>query len=53
MQGLYNYTGQHESELDFVEGDIILILETDDSGWYSGFLGGSTGFFPIAYAQDI
>lgn len=39
-RALYDYDAQSDLELSFKEGDLITILEKDDSGWWHGELNG-------------
>ncbi|CAG0899098.1 unnamed protein product [Darwinula stevensoni] len=50
---VYSYDAQSPDELTIGEGDIVTILEMDDSGWWYGELQGRLGFFPGNYAQII
>lgn len=34
MVALYDYEAEEEGELTFAEGDRIVLLEQDDSGWW-------------------
>ena len=40
-----------EDELIFQVGDKIKILAKDESGWWTGELNGTEGFFPANYVQ--
>lgn len=51
---LYDYDGQGDQELTFRQGDIIVILEKDESGWWQGELNGKIGIFPAAeWVEEI
>lgn len=45
---LYDYDAQSEQELSFKAGDVISILDKDESGWWHGELNGRVGVFPAA-----
>ncbi|KAH3744713.1 protein kinase C and casein kinase substrate in neurons protein [Pelomyxa schiedti] len=55
VRAMFDYTGQEDSELSFVEGDIILVENKDPSGWWKGTLGagGKSGLFPSNYVEII
>mmetsp|Transcript_11027 Transcript_11027/g.33761 ORF Transcript_11027/g.33761 Transcript_11027/m.33761 type:complete len:529 (-) Transcript_11027:49-1635(-) len=42
----YDYDSGDPSELSFKAGDIITVLEKDESGWWHGELNGASGVFP-------
>lgn len=47
---LYDYEAQSENELTFKEGDIIIVREKYDDGWWYGHLeSGEEGLFPSNY----
>ena len=39
--------------LSFVAGDVIDVLEQDESGWWEGVLNGAIGVFPGSYVQVL
>jgi Fes/CIP4, and EFC/F-BAR homology domain/SH3 domain len=45
-RALYDYEAQDEGELSFYTGDIINVLQQDDSGWWQGELRGRIAVFP-------
>merc|ERR1712087_993214 len=51
----YDYNGEDESQLTFNEGDRIVVLEEDESGWWTGRLekNGKDGYFPATYIKPI
>ncbi len=52
-RALYDYVGADQHELDFMAGDIINVIEKDNnSGWWTGELGGRTGLFPSNYVEE-
>lgn len=47
VRAKHNYKGSPaDGELSFAKGDIIRVLNKDESGWWKGDLNGRTGFFP-------
>lgn len=51
----YDYDGEDESQLTFKEGDRIVVLEEDETGWWTGRLekNGDEGYFPATYIKPI
>jgi hypothetical protein len=55
---LYNFVGADKNELSFKEGDILAVLERDDSGWWTGLNFNATaerraeGWFPGTYVEE-
>jgi len=51
----YDYDGADESQLTFKEGDRIVVLEEDESGWFLGRLENDNqeGYFPATYVKDV
>ena len=53
-RALFDYTAQSDHELSFRAGDVITIIEKDDSGWWHGELSGKLGIFPAAdWVEEI
>jgi hypothetical protein len=50
---LYDHKGEDEHELSFVEGEVVLVLEEDASGWWLGMIGDRKGYFPSNYAMPV
>ena len=51
---LYDYTAVHPAELSIVEGETLVLLEENDSGWWKGRrTNGSEGLFPGNYVEKI
>jgi len=49
---LYDYDGADPSDLVFKAGDSILVLDqSDPSGWWKGQLGDAVGYFPSNFVQ--
>jgi hypothetical protein len=53
VQATFDFPGENEGDLAFNAGDIINILEKDDSGWWRGELNGAVGVFPTTFVQEI
>ncbi|KAM3968529.1 nostrin [Aphomia sociella] len=52
-RALYTYEARLNDELTLTPGDIIIIHEKQDDGWWSGDLNGSYGIFPSSYVEEI
>jgi len=53
LVSLYSYDATEAGELTFAEGDIIMLLEENDSGWWRGRLAnGSEGLFPSNFVEE-
>jgi hypothetical protein len=52
-RGLYDYTASADTELSFKAGDILVVTEQDDSGWWYCELNGRQGFVPNNYVELI
>jgi len=50
---LYDYVSTDEGELNFKEGDIILVYFKDPSGWWEGKINGMYGVFPKNHVKEI
>ncbi|KAL7648017.1 UNVERIFIED_CONTAM: hypothetical protein RMT77_001634 [Armadillidium vulgare] len=52
-RALYNYKPQNEDELELIEGDIVLVMEKCDDGWFVGTSKrtGLFGTFPGNYVE--
>jgi len=55
LPALYDYTppsnGSGSQKLKFMKGDIICILQVDDSGWWLGELNGERGWVPASFLE--
>ncbi len=51
----YDYEGGDDAQLTFKEGDVIVVLEEHDSGWWTGRLekNGKEGYFPDTYVKQV
>lgn len=50
-RAMYSFHSDREGELDFSEGDVIVLTNQVDANWYEGTLGGQSGLFPISYVD--
>uniref|UniRef100_A0ACB8G0X7 Uncharacterized protein n=1 Tax=Sphaerodactylus townsendi TaxID=933632 RepID=A0ACB8G0X7_9SAUR len=50
---LYDYQTEREDELCLKEGDVIVIHQKEDDGWWHGSLNGKSGVFPATYVEEI
>mmetsp|Transcript_13802 Transcript_13802/g.24520 ORF Transcript_13802/g.24520 Transcript_13802/m.24520 type:complete len:713 (+) Transcript_13802:257-2395(+) len=52
VRAVFAYTAEEDSELSIQAGDIIRVIEQDDSGWWEGELkDGTSGSFPCNYTK--
>ncbi|XP_040893548.1 endophilin-A3b [Toxotes jaculatrix] len=52
-RAMYSFHPNHEGELAFSEGDIIVLTCQVDVNWYEGELGGQSGLFPVSYVDVL
>ncbi|XP_054827224.1 nostrin isoform X2 [Eublepharis macularius] len=50
---LYDYQTEREDELCLKEGDVIVIHQKEDDGWWRGSINGKSGIFPATYVEEI
>jgi len=53
VRGVYDYVATCDTELSFKEGDILMISEKDESGWWYAQMGNKAGFVPNNYVEPI
>lgn len=51
-RSLHAYVAEDENELSFTPGDLIRVLQKDESGWWQGELFGSVGVFPSNFIEE-
>lgn len=49
---LFDYSATDRNELSFKKGQIISVLQKDDSGWWQGELDGVVGMFPSNFVRE-
>ncbi|XP_077175918.1 nostrin isoform X2 [Paroedura picta] len=49
---LYDYQSEREDELCLKKGDMIVIHQKEDDGWWHGSLNGKSGIFPATYVEE-
>ncbi|XP_023255205.1 endophilin-A3-like [Seriola lalandi dorsalis] len=52
-RAMYSFHSNHEGELGFSEGDLIVLTCQVDANWYEGSLGGRSGLFPVSYVDVL
>ena len=50
---LFDYTPVNEGEMEIHTGDVVLITEKDESGWWFGTCNGKEGFIPSEYVEQL
>ncbi|RVE76073.1 hypothetical protein OJAV_G00005150 [Oryzias javanicus] len=53
VKAIYDFQPQNSEELSLRAGDVVTEVEQADHQWYRGTCRGSTGFFPISYAEVL
>ncbi|CAF1406523.1 unnamed protein product [Adineta ricciae] len=53
VRALHPYKARRRDELDLEKGDVILLLETRNDGWFKGNLHNAVGLFPGNYVERI
>ena len=47
----FPYDARRDDELTLKEGDLVVVFETADSGWWRGSAGTKHGWFPGSYVE--
>lgn len=50
---LYDFDGERDGDLSFSRGDVIEVLQKNDSGWWVGKMGSHVGSFPYNFIQQV
>ena len=50
-RALYDFPGEEDEELCFRRGDVVIVRQEHDSGWWVGELFGREGIFPACYVE--
>ncbi|NXB66952.1 GRAP protein, partial [Struthidea cinerea] len=53
VQAQFDFPGQEGSQLPFLRGDIIEVLDCPDPNWWQGKIYGRVGLFPRSYVRPI
>lgn len=52
-KALFDYDAQEPNELSFKEGDILIVVEKDESGWWTCRLNGKDGQVPMNFVEVV
>ncbi|XP_015287810.2 nostrin isoform X1 [Macaca fascicularis] len=52
-KALYSFQARQDDELNLEKGDIVIIHEKKEEGWWFGSLNGKKGHFPAAYVEEL
>jgi Variant SH3 domain len=53
MKTLYDYDGEDNTELTMRDGELIVVVAEDDSGWFTGVGAGGAGLFPQNFCEEL
>jgi hypothetical protein len=53
VRALYDFAGETEQDLPLREGDLVVVLAEDPSGWWTGECNGRVGIFPSNWCEKI
>ncbi|CAH1776541.1 unnamed protein product [Owenia fusiformis] len=49
----FDFEGENDSDLSFMENDVIKLMERSGDEWLKGELNGKTGLFPVTFVEII
>ncbi|XP_025425761.1 rho guanine nucleotide exchange factor 7 isoform X2 [Sipha flava] len=52
VQAVYSFKGKNNDELCLKKGDIVVVTQKEDGGWWEGTLKDKTGWFPSNYVRE-
>ncbi|XP_060847442.1 rho guanine nucleotide exchange factor 7 isoform X3 [Rhopalosiphum padi] len=52
VQAVYSFKGKNNDELCLKKGDIVIVTQKEDGGWWEGTLKEKTGWFPSNYVRE-
>ncbi len=50
---LFDYEPEQDDEIALTPGDVILVYDQDESGWWTGEIGDQYGLFPGAFVEFL
>jgi len=53
FRALYDFVPEEPNELPLKSGDVVVVLQKNENGWYGGERAGKLGFFPSSYVEII
>ncbi|BFZ62858.1 assembly of actin patch protein [Saitoella coloradoensis] len=53
VRALYAYTSDHDDDLTFDAGEVIMVTSIEDEEWYFGKVGGREGMFPMNFVGEV
>ncbi|XP_076121858.1 GRB2-related adapter protein 2-like isoform X1 [Alosa pseudoharengus] len=53
VRAIYDFTAEEDDELGFKAGEIIEVLDCNDSSWFKGRVRGRVGLFPANYTFPL
>uniref|UniRef100_A0A3B5MBS3 SH3-domain GRB2-like 3b n=1 Tax=Xiphophorus couchianus TaxID=32473 RepID=A0A3B5MBS3_9TELE len=52
-RAIFSFTSKRDDELDFSEGEVIILTGQVDGDWYEGTLGERSGLLPVSYVEVL
>ncbi len=50
-RALYNFTALQPGDLSLTEGETVVVIASEASGWWRGCVGSQEGWFPGSYVE--